>query len=115
MGPDTGCQFAPPGYYLSPGHLEVFRNPVIGQRFKFGHMLRVFVQSRILNLVVPQSGNVYRVAAIRDRYACDPQQVPFDFHEVLAAIAPPVHAEQVSTEEGLRRLRQWLQEENPYS
>ena len=48
--------------------LQVVLERAAGQRFKFGHMLRVFVQSRILNLVVPQSGNVYRVAAIRDRY-----------------------------------------------
>ena len=26
--------------------------------------------------------------AIRERYGCDPQRMPFDFHEVLAAMAP---------------------------
>ena len=25
---------------------------------------------------------------IRERYGCDPSQMPFDFHEVVAAIAP---------------------------
>ena len=40
--------------------------------------------------------------AIRERHECDPQRMPFDFHEVLAAMAPrpvfvnaPLHASQV--------------------
>jgi uncharacterized membrane protein YbhN (UPF0104 family) len=37
---------------------------------KFGPivMFRIFVMARILNLVVPQSGNVYRIASLKDRY-----------------------------------------------
>lgn len=37
-------------------------------RFERLHMLRLFVMARILNLVVPQSGNIYRIAGIKDRY-----------------------------------------------
>jgi uncharacterized membrane protein YbhN (UPF0104 family) len=39
-----------------------------GMRFERWHMLRLFVMARILNLVVPQSGNVYRVVGVKDRY-----------------------------------------------
>jgi uncharacterized membrane protein YbhN (UPF0104 family) len=37
---------------------------------KFGPvvMFRIFVMARILNLVVPQSGNVYRIASLKDQY-----------------------------------------------
>jgi uncharacterized membrane protein YbhN (UPF0104 family) len=37
---------------------------------KFGWvvMFRIFVIARILNLVVPQSGNVYRIASLKDKY-----------------------------------------------
>ena len=37
-------------------------------RFERWHMLRLFVKARILNLVIPQSGNLYRIAGIKDRY-----------------------------------------------
>ena len=39
-----------------------------GMQFERWHMLRLFIMARILNLVVPQSGNVLRVAGIKDRY-----------------------------------------------
>jgi uncharacterized membrane protein YbhN (UPF0104 family) len=31
-------------------------------------MFRIFVMARILNLVIPQSGNVYRIASLKDQY-----------------------------------------------
>jgi uncharacterized membrane protein YbhN (UPF0104 family) len=39
-----------------------------GMRFGPVVMFRVFVMARILNLVVPQSGNLYRIASLKDRY-----------------------------------------------
>jgi uncharacterized membrane protein YbhN (UPF0104 family) len=39
-----------------------------GMRFQPLVMFRIFVMARILNLVVPQSGNVYRIASLKDRY-----------------------------------------------
>ena len=39
-----------------------------GIKFGVGTMFRIFVIARVLNLVVPQSGNVYRVASLKDEY-----------------------------------------------
>jgi uncharacterized membrane protein YbhN (UPF0104 family) len=39
-----------------------------GMKFDPLVMFRIFVMARILNLVVPQSGNVYRIASLKDRY-----------------------------------------------
>ncbi len=39
-----------------------------GMAFDVATMFRIFVMARILNLVVPQSGNVYRIAALKDEY-----------------------------------------------
>lgn len=48
--------------------LQAVLERAAGMTFERVHMFGVFVMARILNLVVPQSGNVYRVVAIRDRY-----------------------------------------------
>lgn len=39
-----------------------------GLTFDYVHMFRVFVLSRMLNLAIPQSGNVYRIAEVKSRY-----------------------------------------------
>ena len=39
-----------------------------GMKFSPFVMFRIFVMARILNLVVPQSGNVYRIASLKDEY-----------------------------------------------
>lgn len=48
--------------------MQVVLQRAAGMRFGMLFMLRVFVLSRILNLVVPQSGTVFRIAEINSRY-----------------------------------------------
>lgn len=74
---DVNVTAATAGVLLSAqgGYLvtESLRMQVILERAADGvfgvvHMFRVFVLSRMLNLAIPQSGNVYRIAEIKTRY-----------------------------------------------